>query len=329
MTEENAANNTGKAEDQALATLLEILRASTSKEFLRTQQILAQRLALTGSVIPSRIPAPQNITEIGGYFNLLENLEETELRSQILASILGVAGPNPTSSLLAPTPVLFFTSRQNDRPEVPQQATIPLNFTIRSDFATAFDAALKEIHDHGCRLPVLSTVRLLPTNAINDSPTNVDFLNILGRRLQLMPTIALANPDVDALALARLTAGGDQQVVTRQLDATAPKAGDVTTASWIAWQCNANSCTESTGDRIYLPLTPILNTAGWYQNAAPEVPESLAEPGNWFHWVNISGLLPGNTRLGDELRLLYQESEIVASPLREHLDKIWNGSTFQ
>jgi len=329
MPEETPVQNGGNVDEQVVATLLGILKDSTSPEFMRTQQILAQRLALTGSVIPSRIPEPKNITEIGGYLNLLESLDETELRSQALASILGVAGPNPPAGLLPAQPVLFFASRANDRPEVAQQATIPVQFTMRSDFAAAFPAASKEIHDRGCTLPILSSVRTLSQIAGAASPASIDFLNALGRTLELMPTIALADPDADALALARLTAGGDQQVVARQLDTTAPKASEVPSASWIAWKCDATACTETTADRTYLPLIPILKTAGWYQSAVPEVPASLTKPGNWFRWTNITGLVPGVTRFGDELRLLYTEAEIVASSLREHLEKIWDGSTFQ
>jgi hypothetical protein len=325
---EDTMQNGGDLNDQVLATLLAILKDSTSPEFQRTQQILAQRLALTGSVIPSRIPAPKNITEIGGYLNLLEKLNETELRSQSLASILGVAGPNPPAGLLPTQPVLFFTTRQNDRPEVAQQPTIPVQFTIRSDFAAAFDAALKEIHDRGCALPILSSMRSLSQLNGAASPTANDFLKAIGRTLELMPTTALVDPDADALAIARLTAGGEQQVVARQIDASAPKASEVTTESWIAWQCINSSCSETTADRTYLPLAPLLNAAGWYQSTVPDVPASLHEPGNWFRWTNITGLVPGVTCFGDELRLLYLEAEIAASPLREELEKVWDGTTF-
>ena len=50
-------------------------------------------LALQGDVIQSRIPAPRNITEIGGYLNLLQTLGQAEMRTQTLAGALGVAGP--------------------------------------------------------------------------------------------------------------------------------------------------------------------------------------------------------------------------------------------
>jgi len=329
MPEETVLTDQGNINDQVVTTLLNILKDSTSPEFLRIQQILAQRLALTGSVVPSRIPNPKNITEIGGYLNLLANLDETELRSQTLASILGVAGPNPPAGLLPTQPVLFFATRQNDRPEVAQRPSIPLQFRMRSDFVSAFDAALTEVHERGCTLPILSSVEPLAQVAVADSPTNIDFLKAIGRTLELMPTTALVDPDADALALARLAAGGDQQVVARQLDDTAAKASEVATESWIAWQCDAVSCTETTADRAYLALSTILNEAGWYQFAVPDVPSSLKEPGNWFRWMNITGLVPGVTRFGDELRLLYSQAEIVASPLREYLDAVWDGNTFQ
>ena len=54
--------------------LSEILRNSTSPDALASQQLLLRRMALEADVFPSRAPAPRNITEVGGYLNLLTSL---------------------------------------------------------------------------------------------------------------------------------------------------------------------------------------------------------------------------------------------------------------
>src|SRR5690606_37830005 len=113
----------------------------------------------------------------------------------------------------------------------------------------------------------------------------------------------------------------------RQLDTGAPAAALVGTATWVAWACDETSCDESTDDRTYLPLAPILNAAGWYQ-AQPAAPTSLGAPGGWARWTNGAGLVPGETRFGDELGLRFTRGQIAASALLEVLDWTWDGSAF-
>src|SRR4051812_29569459 len=91
-------------------TLAAIVDKSLSADALEAQTLLLRRLALEGDVIPSRIPAPRNITEIGGYLNLLATLGETGTRSQVLSSVLGVAGTNPAAGWISTAPpVLTWT----------------------------------------------------------------------------------------------------------------------------------------------------------------------------------------------------------------------------
>ena len=85
--------------DGVLAALTEVIRSSTSPEVQEVQLMLLRRLALEGSVIPSRIPAPRNITEIGGYLNQLTTLGLDDMRTQMLGSVLGLAAPMPLSGL--------------------------------------------------------------------------------------------------------------------------------------------------------------------------------------------------------------------------------------
>lgn len=308
--------------------LSEILRNSSSPEILQAQQLLLQRLALQGDVFSSRIPQPKNITEVGGYMNLLAHLGETEVRSQALAAALGVAGPNPMPGLHPVRGVLFDVPRSNDRPPGDAQASIPVQVLVRNDFAAAFDAALATIHDAGCLLPLLgfAPAGLPPLTPGSSGPPDDPLLH-LGRVMRLMPTTALRDPDADPLALATADGESTLQVVARQIDAGAPDAASVATASWGAWSCDATSCSESTDDRKYLALTPILNAAGWYQEE-PGPPVSLADAGGWWRWTNTTGLVPGETRYGDELLQRFSPQQIAASSLRNALDHVWNGETF-
>ena len=97
-----------------VTALAGILQASTSPDALAAQNLLLRRLATEADVFTSRIPPPKNITEVGGYFNLLETLGETVMREQALAAALGVAGPNPTPGFSPGGPILFDVQRTND-----------------------------------------------------------------------------------------------------------------------------------------------------------------------------------------------------------------------
>jgi hypothetical protein len=303
--------------------MVALLQQTTTPALVEAQEIMARRLALQGDVVPSRIPVPQNITQVGGWLNLLDG--QPELRAQVLASALGVAGPAPALGLETAGPVLFFATQVNDRPATTQalQAVTPVNLTIRSDFLAAFTAARITLHDLGCQLPALSPVRALPPVG---TPPPDDLLAYVGRTLDLVPSAALVDPDVDPLAIASLD-GAQDALVARQFDAAAPRAAEVLADDWTAWTCTASECTASSAQRLYVPLAPILNAAGWYQGPlAP--PVSLGEPGGWPRWTNITGLVAGTSTLGAELQLLYPTTAIVASSLRDQLDWRWDGTTF-
>src|SRR5438132_1440035 len=113
MADETSTPTSGSAEDRALDALTKILESAISPDMLEAQQIILRRLALAGDLFPARVPAPANITQIGGYLNLLE--QQPELKAQVLAATLGVAGPNPPLGWTQSLPALFFATRQNDR----------------------------------------------------------------------------------------------------------------------------------------------------------------------------------------------------------------------
>lgn len=312
------------AEDRALDALTRILDSAISPEMLAAQQLILRRLALAGDLFPSRVPPPRNITEIGGYLNLIA--ADPVLEAQVLAAALGVAGPNPSPGFEPVLPPLFFVDRANDRPE-PVAAVTPVAVSVRNDLAPAFDAAMAELHDLGAVLPLLAAGRPLPrlgpTATVPD-----DLLPFLGRSMELVPTAALRDPAADPLAVGQADGAGPNVVVARQLDASAPAAGSITSAAWSLWACDDTSCMQSSVTGAYVELAPILAAAGWYTAEPVSDPSSTAQPGSWARWTNVTGLVVGATRFRDELELLHTTGEIAASVVRSALDRVWDGTAF-
>ena len=86
---------------EALAAKL--LEQETSAEMLKIRQLIMLRMALEGEVRASRIPAPANITEVGGYYNLLAKQKEKALQRQAVSSALGLPNdyaPDVTEELI-------------------------------------------------------------------------------------------------------------------------------------------------------------------------------------------------------------------------------------
>ncbi|MGI0090123.1 MAG: hypothetical protein ACREBS_00295 [Nitrososphaerales archaeon] len=92
--------STSAISDPIIAALVEILKTSTSPDMLSLRVALIRRLLLQGDVSPSRIPSPRNITEIGGYINLLTDLGQTTVRTEALSSALGVAPPQVVDTIM-------------------------------------------------------------------------------------------------------------------------------------------------------------------------------------------------------------------------------------
>jgi hypothetical protein len=318
------AETASTAEDRALDALTKILESAISPDMLDAQKIILRRLALAGDLFPSRVPPPLNISEVGGYLNLL--VEEPVLRAQVLAAALGVAGPNPPLGWEAALPAVYLAARANDRPAGTSQPTIPLQFFVRSDFASALDAALTAIHDRGCTLPILSASRPLPPATPGATPPD-DLLPYIGRVLELVPATALNDPATDPIGVGEPGGGGPLQVLTRQLDTSAPNASDVGSAAWDLWSCTTSACTQASFTGAYLPLAPLLNAAGWYQPTLT-APTTLTDAGGWNRWTNVAGLVGNMTRFGDELALLHSPGAIAQSSVRERLEWVWDGSTF-
>jgi hypothetical protein len=319
-----ADDTASTAEDRAIDALTRILDSAISPDMLAAQQIILRRLALSGDLFPSRIPTPGNITQIGGYINLIA--DDPVLTAQVLASALGVAGPNPSPGFDPVLPPLYFVDRPNDRPSSVAMST-PITIAVRSDFAVAFGAVLSGLHDMGCSLPVLAASRPLPPHTLT-ATMPIDLLPFLGRTLELLPTAALVDPTLDSLAVGQLGGAGPTTVVARQLDAAAPSAGTVVAASWSLWSCTAAACTQAAMTAEFVDLAPILNAAGWYTASPTPAPVSTSNSGSWSRWNNVTGLVSGVTTFGDELEMLYSTGAIAASEVRSALHWVWDGATF-
>jgi hypothetical protein len=323
MANMTPANPNASIEGQALQTLLNVLTASQSPDMLQAQAFLLRRLALEGDVVPSRLPAPLNVSEMGCYVNLLGTLGMTDARSQMLASALGIAGPSPALGTLGDQPPIAWLTLPNDRPIGPQQGSISLSIQIRADFAPALQTAIQALHDQGCALPLLSPLQVLPI-ATATAPT--DLLPLIGRTIWLAPGQALVNPDTDALAVAQLTAGAWQPV------SRAASVGPIPVApqAWSAQACSASVCTVSpppAAGRAYVPLAPVLANAGFVQTAAGVAPANALDY-TWSRFDNKTGLVPNVTTFGAELALLWPQAVIAGSSVVNLLGRIWNGTTF-
>lgn len=304
-----------------VASLVNVIEAGTSPQVLDIQQQLLRRLLLEGDVVPSQLPAPANITQVGGYVNLLESLGERRLETELIASALGVA---PPPGLLAAQPghPLAMISLPNDRPAGSMQATIPLTWSVRSDFQDAATHALNALHSQGGTLPLLAPAPSLPA-AGPGFAAPPDWLPLIGREASVMPTVVLNDPASDPVAFASKTSGGPYELVSAATGTGAPAA-----AAWFALKWAAGALKEvSLPAAQFVELGPVLATAGFYPAVPlpkPATPSDIA----WAKLTNITGLISGVTTLGSELLLLYSADEIGASSVAGYLHYVWNGNTF-
>lgn len=310
---------------QIVGSLINLVQANNSPDAIAAQSILMRRLALEGDVVGSRIPPPKNITEIGGYLNMLGTLGETAMREQTLAGILGVAGPTPALGFQSAQP-LSMVSLPNDRPAGTAQPSLPLSVLVRSDFLSAYLGAMKTLHAQGATLPCSGPTAIALPAGGPGSVVPSDLLLYLGRVLTLATPTALIAPVSDPLVLAR-PAGS---AVAFGIAANVLSAGSVavTPANYDALQISGSSiATISLTGASLVMVAPLLAGAGFYSASpfpAPTTPTDSA----WARLTNITGLVAGTTAYGDELALLYPASVIAASALAPALGYVWNGTVF-
>lgn len=309
--------------------LVELMRAGARPDVLEAQRLLLQRLANQGAVFPSRIPLPRNITEVGGYLNLLERAGEIDMRLSAVASALGIASPAPATDAIGGL-AIGFVQVANDRPPGPVQASIPPLLTIRADFHAPLLAAQQSLHASGCMLPLRAPRAVLPASQPGATPTSLDLdviLAALGRTLEVFPETVLVDPAADPLAIARLEtpATDPLRLVARELDGGTL----VPEASWVAKRASATGTSDDPpATRRYLDVAPIMQAAGWIHPQPFTAPASRSERGSLARFVNLTGLVAGETTLGEELTSLYSPAAIGRSALAPVLQWRWDGTTF-
>ena len=323
----------GEASNQAFAgvmdALVEVMRAGVRPDVLEAQRLLLQRLANQGDVFPSRIPLPRNITEVGGYLNLLERAGQTDMRTSAIASALGIAAPPPGA--IGGVVALGRVTLANDRPPGPVQASIPPLIEVRADFHAPLFAARETLHASGCQLPLRAPRAVLPLTQPGAQPATLDtraVLVALGRLLDVFPGTLLVDPATDALAIARPETPATEpfRLVARELDG----ATLVPEASWVARRASATAVVDDPPAlRRYLEVLPVMQAAGWLHPAPFEPVTTASQRGSLATFVNVTGLIAGETTLGDELELLYTRAAIGQSALVPFLGWRWNGSAFE
>ena len=320
-----AAASVPDAMDGVLGALADLLRSGVSPEVEEARRLLLRRVALEGDVTPSRVPAPRNITEVGGYLNLLAGLNQTATRDQMVASALGVAGPMPPGLLTGAPPPVPFVELANDRPAGPAQPGTPVSLWPRGDFAAALKAALDVVRADGCALPLLAPTPRLPV--AGDPPTGDALLALIGRAIELVPGTLLIDPATDPLAVAILASdpAGRPQLVARELDGGTKVPED----SWAAVTCTALACAAgAAANARFRPLAATLAAAGWYLADPKLQPATASELGGFGVLRNVTGLRAGRTRLGDELSLLFDSATVTASALAGQVGFAWDGAAF-
>jgi hypothetical protein len=310
------------ATDALMGALTTLIASASTPEMQQAQILLLQRLALEGDVIPSRIPAPANITEVGGYVNLLTALGQDDMRTQMLGAALGVAGTVPLPGLPEPAPPLTLTPVANDRPA--GSPAVPMTVSMRSDLAAGLSVAFAAAHAAGGLLPLWSPPALPPAGAA----VTLDLLLYVGRAVLVAPTAALVDPQTDAVVLGRPASdsGTGFQLAVRVTAGT--PGGNTEDWTCLAWDPIGAAYVEQTvSGATMLPIDIVLTGSGLTAAPAPAPPTGLADLA-WARLAALGGLLPGVTRLGDELALIYPASQITASGLATMTGWLWDGSQF-
>jgi hypothetical protein len=311
---------------QLVQSLISIVQTATSPDALEAQNMILRRMALEGDVVGSRMPPPRNVSEIGGYFNLLSSLNETTMREQALAGILGVAGPAQPLGWISNDQPLSMVAVTNDRPAVAAQPSFPLSVLVRSDFVARVQNALNLLHSYGGMLPLTSpSAILLPVGGTGATISN-PILFYIGRMLTIAPSAALTNPASDPVALLSPASPGNDYLLASQV--LNPATYVVEPADLLALQCTPSACSVIQLSQVsYVPIGPIFAAAGFYSPSPLPIPANSTSTA-WTVLTNTTGLITGVTMLGDELSLLYRQDQIAASAFAAMLEWTWNGTTF-
>ncbi|SHM92157.1 hypothetical protein [Actinacidiphila paucisporea] len=331
MTDPTPGGGAGDASDDGvLKALTDLIRGSATPDVQAAQALLLRRLALEGDVIPSRLPAPKNITEMGGYLNLLATLGMTDMRSEMLSAALGLAiPPAPQLEQDVLPPPLPLVPLANDLPSGPGAASVAPSIHLRSDLAPGLSKAMGTIHSWSGQLPLWSPPPVLPP-ALMQPPAGEEIdslLFALGRAVRIAPAAALADPATDPVVLARRK--GDPPGYGPALAVHAGTKGAVKTG-WQAVHWDAATATYSKkalAGRPLLPLHTALEGSGFTPRWIPALPSGPTDLA-WAELGNVTGLLAGVSRFGTELALAHAPGAIRASALASMVDRLWDGERF-
>lgn len=308
--------------EQALAALIQ---GAASPAVQEAQVLLLRRLALEGSVLPSRIPAPANITEFGGYLNLLAGTDMAALRTSALASALGLASPAAVTWDDAPPP-LGLSPVGNDRSAIPNGAGMALAVPMRADIATAWrDAVLPRLAGLGATLPLWAPPVRLP--APDPAAARANPLLALGRVVWIAPEAALGDPDNDRILLGRKdTEPADTLAPVLRVGGGAGIAPEAFNA--LAWDETAQVAVQrAIGPVATVSVASVVALAG-FETPAAGVPPLTRNDLGWARLTNRAGLLSGVTTLGEELALVWSPREIARSAFATRLQEVWSGTAF-
>ncbi|MCU0648581.1 MAG: hypothetical protein MUF00_11330, partial [Gemmatimonadaceae bacterium] len=188
-------------------------------------------------------------------------------------------------------------------------------------------AALTTLHASGCQLPLRAPRAVLPASLPGVTATSPDpdvVMAALGRTLEVFPGTVLVDPAIDALAIARLeTPSTDPfRLVARELDGGTL----VPEASWVAMRASSSTVVDDApAARRYLDVAPIMAAAGWVHPTPLALPVTSSNRGTLVRFVNLTGLIAGETTLGAELALLYPPAAIARSALAAFGGFVWDG----
>lgn len=316
--------------DPIEAALAAIIQGAASPAVQEAQALLLRRLALEGSVLPSRLPAPANITEMGGYFNLLASSGLDELRTSAIATALGLASPAAIAWDESPAS-LGWATVGNDSALRLRFPGLPVGVPMRADLAAAWQSAVvPRLAQLGAAIGLWAPVPRLPDttpeSAVPGAPPD-DPLPALGRVVHLAPDLALGDPDTDPVLLGR--ADTDPPLPVRLVLRCGAASGVAAAAfNALAWDTlAATALVRPIGPTPFVTVASIVGLAGFVPVAQPPVPASRFDL-RWTRLVSTGGLIPGVSRLGDELRTLWTAREIARSAFARRQGAVWNGSAF-
>jgi hypothetical protein len=294
-----------------LDVVVDLMRSGVRHDVREARRILLHRLATSGDVFPPRTPAPRAISSFGGCLDALASMAAHLARVSAVSAALGLAPPGRG------TVTDLLTDRPAGHPATP---SIPPVVPVRADLHGSVCAALAQVHAAGGRLPLRPLPTALPRWLPGGvPPTTEALLAAAGRVLEAHPGTVLVDPAADPVVVARhaVPAGDPYALFVRVLDGG-------TTEPWVARRGAVDRLIEA---RL-VPVEPIFEVAGWYHPRPMDLPTSPTARGSLVRFHNVTGLLAGDTTLGEELLALHPAAEIARSAYGPLVGRVWDGAAF-